>query len=76
MKTGEVTFNVSGTLTQNFKVIVDDLTPADVIKKLQNGEALTTLSESKVILEIPSMRQIAKITDTDILNNTEYFDYE
>lgn len=74
-KIGNINFFVSGYVNQEFTVVSDNITVEDVINKLKNGEAVTTLATNGDIIELPSCKVLAKINSIETIN-AEYVEFD
>jgi len=72
----EVTFNVTGGFRQTIEILTTD-TPRQFIQKLNDGEYLTTMGDSRDVVEIVEgkIEKVGKIVSCDS-NDSEYSDFE
>ncbi len=71
--THKISFTAQGTIYQTIEILNGDSIET-VIEKLNNGQYVTTIHESKMIEVTESGRVVAKVINTD--NQLEYNDFE
>lgn len=71
----KIQFNVTGSITQTVKIVKEDVTPEEIVKKLNSNEYVTTVfGEKPMVVETSTFKPIAEIINTD--NECEYTEFE
>jgi hypothetical protein len=70
----EITFSVSGYVTQNVLITDPKITAHQLQSMLETGRAMTTMQEGGVVIVTRTDRVIGKVVDVD--NNCQYEDFD
>lgn len=73
----KTSFNVtvSGTVCQHVEIIKEGLTAEELIKGLQTGAYITSVGESREVLETKNLTVVGKVISNEILDDMEYYDF-